>query len=816
MQYQTPGDELVALLDAPLTPLSTLSPDRSHLLLIGYEAYPPIADLARPYEKLAGVRFDPTRPGTQRHTRYSTLTLLSTADGSERTVTGVPAGTIPGSPVWSDDGSRFALFLEREGGGLGLGIGTVSTATVTVVPELALTDMLSAPIQWIDNDTLLLTLVADLGEMPQPLAAPEGPIVQEASGKQTRAATYQDLLTSPHDEALFTYLTTVQLATYSLSTANVELVGEPVLATSARPSPDGRFLLVTRLVPPFSYRVPYNLFARRVEVWDATTGAILHTIADLPISDEVPQQGVPTGPRGIGWQPNLPATLRWVEALDGGNPLAKVEHRDRVMTATILPPKASPPLEGGVLLSSQAPTQRPSAIPNMAEGLHVAQRQQDAPVHESELNGSESFRLTHRFAGWEWPDDPAKAIVTEYDRDRRWRTTYYFTWGAWEERTTLFDLSVNDAYGDPGSFITTQKPTGERVLDTRNGKVFLAGRGATPDGDRPFLDSFDLETGEKERLFQCGDTGFESFLAFIGDKLLTSRQSRTEPTNFFVDGVALTHFTDPHPAVTGLHKELVRYQRPDGVPLSGTLYLPPNIAPDSRPNLPLLLWAYPEEYSDAATAGQVRGSDKTFTRLMGTSPLWFLLRGWAVLMDASMPIVGDPETMNDTFAEQIVGAAKAAIDTLAERGIADPGRVVVGGHSYGAFMTANLLAHAPGLFRAGIARSGAYNRTLTPFGFQSERRSYWEAAETYHRLSPFTHADKLKDPLLLIHGQADNNPGTHTVQSERFYQALQAHGATARLVLLPHESHGYRARESVLHTLWEMLTWAERFAGPIG
>lgn len=771
MQYQTPGDELVALLDAPLTPLSTLSPDRSHLLLIGYEAYPPIADLARPYEKLAGVRFDPTRPGTQRHTRYSTLTLLSTADGSERTVTGVPAGTIPGSPVWSDDGSRFAMFLEREGGGLGLGIGTVSTATVTVVAELALTDMLSAPIQWVDNDRLLLTLVADLGEMPRPPAAPEGPIVQEASGKQTRAATYQDLLTSPHDEALFTYLTTVQLATYSLSSGAIEPVGEPVLATSARPSPDGRFVLVTRLVPPFSYRVPYNLFARRVEVWDSANGAILHTVADLPIADEVPQQGVPTGPRGIGWQPNLPATLRWVEALDGGNPLAKVEHRDRVMTAEL---------------------------------------------NGDELTASESFRLTHRFAGWEWPDDPTKAMVTEYDRDRRWRTTYYFTWGAWEARTTLFDLSVNDAYGDPGHFIQTQKPTGERVLDTRNGKVFLAGRGATPDGDRPFLDSFDLETGEKERLFQCGDTGFESFLAFIGDKRLTSRQSRTEPTNFFVDGVALTHFTDPHPAVTGLHKELVRYQRPDGVPLSGTLYLPPNIAPDSRPNLPLLLWAYPEEYSDAATAGQVRGSDKTFTRLMGTSPLWFLLRGWAVLMDASMPIVGDPETMNDTFAEQIVGAAKAAIDTLAERGIADSRRVVVGGHSYGAFMTANLLAHAPGLFRAGIARSGAYNRTLTPFGFQSERRSYWEAAETYHRLSPFTHADKLKDPLLLIHGQADNNPGTHTVQSERFYQALQAHGATARLVLLPHESHGYRARESVLHTLWEMLTWAERFAGPIG
>ncbi len=778
MHYQTPGDDLVALLDAPLTPLSSLSPDRSHLLLIGYEPYPPIADLARPYEKLAGVRFDSTRPGTQRLTRYTSLALLSTEDGSQRQVTGLPGDMIPGGPVWSDDGHRFAFYLERPGGGLALALGTVATASAEVIPGLALTDMLSSPLQWVDNQTLLLTLVADLEESPQPPKAPEGPIVQEASGKQTRAATYQDLLASPYDGALFTHLATVQLATYSLETRETTLVGEPVLATSARPSPNGEFLLVTRLVPPFSYRVPYQLFARRTEVWAMRDGAYLRTIAELPISDEVPQQGVPTGPRAISWQPNAPATLHWVEALDGGDPLAKVEHRDRVMALDLAP------VPGG-----------------------------DSP--------RESFRLTHRFAGWDWPDDPSAGIVTEYDRDRRWRTTYYFSWNHWETRRTLFDLSVNDAYGDPGSFITTQKPTGERVLDTRNGRVFLAGRGATPEGDRPFLDAFDLTTGQKERLFECGTEGYESFLAFIGDKLLTSRQSRTEPTNFYIGSpnlgggggsLQITHYTDPHPEVTGLHKEMVRYQRLDGVPLSGMLYLPPGVTPESRPHLPLLLWAYPEEYSDAATAGQVRGSDKTFTRLMGTSPLWFLLRGWAVLMDASMPIVGDPETANDTFAEQIVGAAKAGIDTLVARGIADPSRVMVGGHSYGAFMTAHLLAHAPGLFRAGIARSGAYNRTLTPFGFQSERRSYWEAPEIYHKLSPFTYADKIKDPLLLIHGQADNNSGTHTLQSERFYQALQAHGATARLTLLPHESHGYRARESVLHTLWEMLNWAERFS----
>jgi dipeptidyl aminopeptidase/acylaminoacyl peptidase len=331
-----------------------------------------------------------------------------------------------------------------------------------------------------------------------------------------------------------------------------------------------------------------------------------------------------------------------------------------------------------------------------------------------------------------------------------------------------------------------------------------------------------LVTGEKERLFRCDGDSFESFVAFADagerNRLITSYQNPTRPANYFVvdrgtgDRRALTDFRDPHPQLTGLRKELVKYTREsDGVALSGTLYLPLDYDPASGKRLPLLLWAYPEEYSDAATAGQVRGSTKTFTRLSGTSPLWFVTQGYAVLNDATMPVVGDPETMNDTFVEQIVGAAKAAIDALDARGIIDRDRVLVAGHSYGAFMTANLLAHAPDLFAAGIARSGAYNRTLTPFGFQSERRSFWEAPDVYHRLSPFTYAHRIKAPLLLIHGQDDNNPGTYTVQSERFFQALQANGATARLVLLPHESHGYRARESVLHVLAEMFEWADKY-----
>lgn len=774
--WRLPPADIVKILDTPPTPLTSIAPDRRSLLLVEYEGYPPLSLLAKPFLKLAGLRIDPTLPGTQRTTRFTGLVLADIASGLHRRVTGLPDGATLSTPVWAVNGRRFAFLRDLPEGGIELWIGEVESATCRPLPRLRIADMLAAPVQWMDDSQHLLVTLLPRRAGPAPPAAmvPEGPVVQEASGKQSQAATYQDLLASPHDERLFAHYATIQLARVDTETGRARRIGEPALFASARLSPDEKWLLTICLQAPFSYRVPYTLFSRRIEIRRAATGRVVRTIADLPVSDEVPRQGVPTGPRSALWQENASgaATLLWVEALDGGDPLKKVPHRDRLMS--LAAPFVGAPRE---------------ALP-----------------------------IVHRFAGTDWCDRPDEILLTEYDRDRRWRTTHHLFLSAPTQSQALFDLSVNDAYGDPGQPVYVTRPSGARTLRQEGDWAFFAGRGATPDGERPFLDRINLLTSEKQRLFQSDDARYDSFVAFVEGGLLLSRQSPTEPPNLFVradDGSlrALTAFPDPHPQITGLKKELVKYTRPDGVPLSGMLYLPPEREPGKR--LPLLLWAYPEEYSDAATAGQVRGSAHTFTRLAGTSPIWFVTQGYAVLNDASMPVVGDPETMNDTFAEQIVGAARAAIDELDRRGLIDPKRVVVAGHSYGAFMTANLLAHAPGLFTAGIARSGAYNRTLTPFGFQSERRSYWEAPEVYHRLSPFTHAQKIKDPILLTHGQADNNPGTHTLQSERFYQALLAHGATARLVLLPHESHGYRARESVLHVLWEMFTWADTHTNPL-
>ena len=767
--YKLPPPEVVKILDTPPSPGVVPSPTRDAFLLVDVEGYPPIRELARPILRLAGVRIDPGLGARQRLARQTGLEIVP-LDGRPRKRVELPEGARIGMPSWSPGGTSFAFALDSADG-VELWVVDAANGKGRAIPGLRIVDVLGRGFAW-EDDAKLLVHRRPVGRGPAPPApdAPSGPNIEEAaSGKLAQVATYQDLLKSPRDEELFRYFATSQLARIDAATGSVTPIGEPGLIASAEASPDGKFLLVTTLKEPFSYRVPYQSFARSIEVIDPN-GRRVRTIADLPVTDDTPRQGVPKGPRSVEWQPLVDAKLVWAEALDGGDPTRKVPQRDKLMGLAA-------PFEG---------------------------------------EPSEILKVQHRFGGLNWLQEPGHAMLTETDRDRRWRTTSLVDLADPSTRKVVFDLSINDAYGNPGTPLTRVRPDGQAVILQDGDSIYLSGRGAGESGDRPFLDRMDLKTLRKERLFRCGEGAYERPLGFVGDsrtRILTDRESRTEPTNVFVvdlksgDRTKLTDFKDPAPELTGLTKELIKYRRADGVPLSGTLYLPPGYKAGTR--LPLIVWAYPLEYSDAATAGQVRGSQDTFTSPRGDSPLFFLTQGYAVLMDATMPVVGSPDTMNDTYVEQITASARAAIETLDAKGVIDPQRVGVAGHSYGAFMTANLLAHTD-LFAAGIARSGAYNRTLTPFGFQSERRSFWEAPELYMKMSPFTHANKINEPILLIHGEADNNTGTFPIQSERLFQAIKGSGGTARLVLLPHESHGYRGRESVLHVLAEMFDWADK------
>jgi dipeptidyl aminopeptidase/acylaminoacyl peptidase len=763
--YKTPPRVVVDILDAPPPPQVLLAPSGEVVLVIERRGMPPIAELARPMLRLAGHRIDPRTSGPHRGFDGIRLTLTRVADGAERPI-GLPDGLRFDPVGFSPDGRSLAVLAFADDR-IELWLVDVETAVPARVEGLRVNAAIeSNPCSWLDDGSGLVCLAVPAGRGPEPAApaVPTGPNVQESAGKAAPVPTYQDLLETAHDEALFEHYGTSQVVFVDRQRRAAVPAGTPGLYASAAASPDGRFLLVERLVRPFSRLVPSGDFPRDIEIW-TRTGERIHTVAHVPSGETVPINGVVTGPREARWDAKQPATVVWVEALDGGDPKAKVAHRDRLMAA---------------------------AAPFTGEPREL-------------------LRLEWRFRDVRWTDR-GRALVTEYDRPKRWTRTWMLAEGAAPAK--IFDHSAEDAYQDPGRPLP--RPGTALVLQ-QGESVFLAGQGASPEGERPFLDRFDLQTRKAERLFRSPDGTYESVVGLVGDdgqRILTRAESPASPPNFQVRDLrsgrvqALTRYADPAPALRGVTKQLLTYQRADGVQLSATLYLPPGYRPGTR--LPVLVWAYPREFTDPAAAGRVTGSPHRFTLVQGASHMLLLTQGYAILDGPTMPIVGPGETANDTYVEQLVASAKAAVDTIVGMGVADPDRIAVGGHSYGAFMTANLLAHSD-LFRAGIARSGAYNRTLTPFGFQNERRTFWEVPEIYARMSPFFHAPKVNEPILLIHGEADNNSGTFPIQSERFYMALKGHGATVRYVTLPYESHGYAARESVLHVVAEMIEWCDRW-----
>jgi dipeptidyl aminopeptidase/acylaminoacyl peptidase len=769
--YKQPPADVSAIVLAAPTPMSSTSPTNEAIMLVDYNPNPSIATLAQPFLRLAGLRINPALNCRQNTTEYTAITIRWLAQEAPVRIQLPAGGGLAGMPQWSPDGRKIAFGVNKPEG-VELWVAETWTGNARRAGNLLLNDVLGGAFEWLnDSEHLLARIVPPYrGPAPVPAAAPSGPVVEETTaGKLAQVRTYQDLLQNADDERLFEYYATNQPVLVSSSTDKIIQLAAPGLYASADWSPDEKYLLVTTLRPPFSYSVPYYDFSRKTEIWDQK-GKFVRTVSDLPVTDDTPRQGVVSGPRNFRWQALYPARLLWAEALDGGDPMNKVDFRDKLLRL-------------------------------------------DAPFAG---NPTEVLQTQHRLAGMDWTAEKDVVLLAEYDRDRRWSTTYRLDLQAPTSKTILFDRSMRDDYNNPGNPVYTRLPSGDRVLRQDGDWAWFSAPGASPKGDFPRLDKINLKTGQKQTVFQCPDGAFEEFVMFDAkttNRIITRYQSKTEPPNLFLVDLkvksrkALTAFTDPAPQLTGVEKRLVKYNRKDGVPLSGTLYLPPGYQPGQR--LPLFIWAYPLEYSDAATAGQVRGSENTFTYYRNDSPLFFVTQGYAVLMNATMPIVGDPETMNNTFVEQAVASGRAAIDYLDSLAIIDRKRVGVGGHSYGAFMTATLLAHSDD-YAYGIARSGAYNRTLTPFGFQSERRSFWEAPEIYMNVSPFTHAHKINEPLLLIHGAADNNSGTFPIQSERLFQAVKGNGGNARLVMLPHESHGYRARESVLHVLSEMFEWADK------
>lgn len=781
--WQKPPKDVLDALNAPSTPTLSISPARNYALQSRPVRYPPIAELAQPMLRLAGQRINPKTNGLHNSTFNSSLTLRKLPDGAEIPIV-LPPNPKLSAGRFSPDGTHFA-FTNTTNTGIELWIGDTATGKTHRVEGVRINAVMGAsvagggrgggsggPVQWLPDGKGLLVFTVKTARGPAPVesAVPKGPHVQESLGGAAPVVTHEDMLQTPRDEDLWEYYATSQLATVDLATGKATPVGKAGIVESAHLSPDGKYILATTIHRPFSYLHQYRAFPKEVEIWDRA-GRIEHKVASQPLEDKVPINGVAVGPRSVQWRPSEAATLIWVEALDGGDLKNAVPNRDRIMAL-----KA--PFTG---------------------------------------DAKEVFKVEQRFAGIEFAARGGLALVTDSERrTRRVRTFQIDFDNPAAGPKLIWSRNSQDRYRDPGAPMTKPMPNGQSALLVDGENLYLSGLGASPTGDHPFLDRFNLATRQSERLFHCDDDHYESVVALLDDhasKILTRRESPTEPPNYFVHAAAtvsaVTRYPDPQPIFRKVTKQLVTYKRADGVPLSFELYLPPDYKPGTR--LPTIVWAYPREFGDADTAGQVSGSTKRFTEVSGYSQIFHALDGYAVLDNAAMPVVGsDPDSVNNTYIDQIVADAKAAIDKAAEMGVADPNRVGVGGHSYGAFMTANLLAHS-NLFKAGVAESGAHNRTLTPFGFQSERRTIWQAPDVYLKMSPFMYADKIKAPILLIHGEADDNDGTFPIQSDRMYQAVRGNGGIVRLVFLPFEAHGYRAKETIEHVLWEKFAWFNKY-----
>ena len=775
--YQKPPKEILDLVDVSRAPSVLMDDDKSQMVLLYRNAYKSIEELSKEEMRLGGLRIDPKTNIGSRVTYINNVKLkkLDQKEAKIVQVKGLPENPKLTNFKWSPDQSKIAL-TNTTAEGVELWVLDIESASVSKITEAHLNANIGNVIHWFEDGASLLVKMISKNRKPlinTKTAVPTGPTISVNDGKKAQNRTYQDLLKNKNDEHNFEQLAMSEIHKVSLDGSSKKWL-RANLYRELTFSSDGNYLMVVTINKPFSYLVPYGRFPSKTTIY-TKEGAEVETVLDVPLIEDLPQgfMAVRPGKRNFSWRNDKPSTLTYVMALDEGDPAIKVEYRDEMFELK-------------------------------------------APFKS---NGKSILKTINRFYNVQWGSDQV-AIAYDYWWNSRNTKTYLFNPSdASKAPIVLYDRNYQDRYSDPGGFIMERNDMGSMVLTIANNQAFSIGDGYTKDGQFPFVDQLNLKSRKKKRIYQSAYTDKVEDISNYDPKkkkLLVRIESPTEYPNYYFRTIGgkqidqITHFENPFKSLQNVDKEVISYSREDGIELSGTLYLPIGYDKNKKEKAPMIMWAYPTEFKDKSSAGQNTKNPNEFTYPYYGSMVYWVTRGYIVLDDASFPIIGDgDEEPNDSFREQLVANAKAAIDAVDELGYLDRDRVAVGGHSYGAFMVANLLSHSD-LFAAGIARSGAYNRTLTPFGFQSEERNYWEAPEIYNGMSPFMHAEKMNEPLLLVHGEADNNSGTYPMQSERYFNALKGLGATVRLVILPKESHGYRSKESILHLLWEQDQWLEK------
>ena len=778
LSYQQPPKEILDLVDVERAPGVIIDENRDYMILLYRDAYKSIEELSQEELRLGGLRIDPKTNIGSRTTYYNNLRIrnIKVKNSEVINVEGMPEDPKLANLSTSPDQKMMAL-TNTTAEGVELWVLDIENARITKLTGPNVNANMRSALSWFeDGQSLLVKMVpADRKELiDTKTSIPTGPTISVNDGEKAQNRTYQDLLKNRNDEFNFEQLAISDLYKVSIEGTIEKWLGSAMYSGISF-SPDGNYVKINTVEKPFSYLVPYYRFPSTTTIY-TKNGDKVKTVVEVPLIENLPKgfMSCRKGMRSISWRSDKPSTLVYAMALDEGDPENEVAYRDEVFEL-------------------EAPF---SGIPRSI------------------------FKTINRYSGISWASENV-AIAYDYWWNTRNTKTYIFDPSNPENETAiLFDRNYQDVYSDPGRFVMKQNEYGSYVIDLFKGNAYLRGSGYTEEGQFPFVSKMNLESGVITRLYTSPyKDKLESISDFDSKEsiILVRIESPTEYPNYYIKNIRnnkseqITFFENPFKTLEGVEKEVIKYKRDDGIELSGTLYLPVGYNKEKKEKMPMILWAYPTEYKDKSTAGQSTQNPNEFTYPYYGSMVYWVTRGYVVLDDASFPIIGEgDEEPNDSFIHQLVANGKAAIDAVDAMGYIDRNKVACGGHSYGAFMVANLLSHSD-LFAAGIARSGAYNRTLTPFGFQSEERYYWEAPEIYYEMSPFMHADEMKWPLLLIHGEADNNSGTYPMQSERYFNALKGLGATVRLVILPKESHGYRAKESILHLLWEQDQWLEKY-----
>jgi dipeptidyl aminopeptidase/acylaminoacyl peptidase len=774
--YQLPPKVIADLLLAPPTPSISVSGNAKYMLVMERNSYPTVEELGQPELKIAGIRINPLNASLTRQTYINQISVKQVGADKNLVIKGLPTNLSALNPTWNPAENKIAFFNVLSNS-VDVYVIDITTLSCKKINTTSANLVLGNTLVWVDDVSVLYkTNVNDPAKVAKKPITPKGPTIQENLGKVAPSVTYQDLIKSPFDEYLFEYFTTVQLVK---NNNGVETkIGKPSILSSISISPDKQYFLTRTLNKPFSYLVPSYGFASTVFITD-TKGNVVHTLANLPSAESTPSgyDNVQNLPRGFDWRNDAPSTIVYAMPLDSGLIKKKVPYHDAVFAL-------------------------------------------EAPFSGA---AKELFKTETRYGRTTWGNNQI-ALVSEQLRSKQQYKVSVFN-PSNGTLAKLYEGNSTDLYNNPGTPVTEKNKYGEEVIALLNdGQTILFNNttGASDKGDLPYIAKFNLQTKQKEILWRCAEDCFE-YVAEVLDindlKVVTRRETEKEVPNYYIKSgksltntVAITRFVNPYTGMEGVTKEKIKYKRKDGVDLTGDLYLPKGYDKAKDGALPTLIWAYPREFTNASDASQVRGNQHKFTMLSWGSPVFYVTQGYAILDNAEMPIVATSadKKPNDDFVNQLGLNASAAIDKLVEMGVGDRNRMAVGGHSYGAFMTTNLLAHT-NLFKAGIARSGAYNRTLTPFGFQNEERTFWQAPQLYLAMSPFAFADKIKAPLLMTHGEADDNTGTFPINSERLYAAIKGHGGTVRFVYLPYEAHGYKGRENVLQLLYEQGRWLDKY-----